>query len=77
MTNLYFFCGSFCLHIVPAPTVTGDKQNIAYYINQSSIYTLNKIEQEEPQTVDKQTFFSRFQNDISGTKISSAMQIGW
>jgi hypothetical protein len=31
---------------VPAPIVAEDHQNIAYFINQSSIFTLNKIEQE-------------------------------
>jgi len=33
------------LDFVPAPTIAEDHQNIAYYINQSSIYTLNKTEQ--------------------------------
>ena len=32
------------LHFVPAPTVTEDHQNIAYYISQSSIFTLYKTE---------------------------------
>jgi len=31
---------------VPAPIVAEDLQNITYFINQSSIITLNKIEQE-------------------------------
>jgi len=38
-------------NVVPARAVAEDHQNIAYYINQSSIYTPNKIEQEEPQTI--------------------------
>jgi len=45
------------IDFVPAPTVTEDHQNIAYFINQSSIYTQNKIAQEEPQIVDKQMLF--------------------
>ena len=45
------------LDYVPASTATGYHQNIAYYINQSSIYTLSKIEQEAPQNVDKLMLF--------------------
>ncbi len=33
------------VYIVPASAVTEDHQNIAYYINQFSIFTLYKIEQ--------------------------------
>jgi hypothetical protein len=39
---------------VPPPTVLEDHQNIAFYVNQSPIYTPFKIEQEEWQTMDKQ-----------------------
>jgi hypothetical protein len=42
---------------VPPPTVIEDHQNIAYYFNQSAIYTPFKNEQEEWQTMDKQMLF--------------------
>jgi len=34
------------IHIVPAPTIAEDHQNIVHYFNQFSIYALNNIEQE-------------------------------
>jgi hypothetical protein len=39
---------------VPAPTVTEDRQIIAYYTNQYKIFALRKIEHEEPLTGDRQ-----------------------
>ena len=44
MTNTYFFEPQFILDYVLALTVIEDHQNIAYYIHQSSIYTLLKVE---------------------------------
>ena len=37
-----------------APTVTEDRQIIAYYTNQYKIFALRKIEHEEPLTGDRQ-----------------------
>ena len=56
LSNIHF---ELSLDYVPAPIVAEDHQNIAYFIYQSSIVTLNKIEQEEPQTGDKQILFYR------------------
>jgi hypothetical protein len=52
----------------PIPTIIICHQNIAYYINQFSIYTLNKIEQEEEtQTLYKKMLFKPgFEIDILG-----------
>jgi hypothetical protein len=45
------------LDFAPASIVAEDQQIIAYYISQSSIYKLNKTEQEELQIADKQMLF--------------------
>lgn len=38
ITNPFFFEPKFSVDVVPTPTVIENHQNIAHYINQSSIY---------------------------------------
>ena len=47
MANIQFFCPEKIVTFVPDPKVLEDHQNIASYINQSSLCTLHKIVQEK------------------------------
>jgi hypothetical protein len=55
--GIEFYNFAESVDVVPASTVIEYPRNIAYLLSQSSIYTLNKIAQEEAQIVDKQMPF--------------------
>jgi len=46
MANTHFFEPQFIVDFVPASTVSKDRQFIADYLNQSSIFALYKNEQK-------------------------------
>ncbi len=65
------------LHFGPPYIVPEGARIIANLNNQSTIFVLNKIDQDQPKNPAKLMLFSMFLIDISGGNYWRAMQIGW